>query len=140
MTNHFMCSSFQPYIGDPFVFNSNIKNVILSTGRIHSEITKERSRRNLDREIALGRLEQVCPFPYNNLIQDLERFPQAKIWWAQEEEADDGCWNYVESRLLGLFGEERIVRYPGHYRLSSHHSSSFIQEKVTTIFDVIVDS
>ncbi|KAF6206133.1 hypothetical protein GE061_017358 [Apolygus lucorum] len=131
---------FQPYIGDASIFESNVKNVILSTGRIHRYLGEERSRRNLNDKIALGRLEQICPFPYNNLIQDMERFPQARIWWAQEEEADDGCWNYVEARLLGLFGEERIVRFPGHYRPTSLHSPLSVTERVASIYDVILDS
>ena len=50
-------------------------------------------------DIYLMRVEQLYPFPARTLIQELSRFPNAEIVWAQEEPKNMGSWFFVEPLL-----------------------------------------
>ena len=45
------------------------------------------------------RVEQLYPFPVRALMQELARFPQADIVWAQEEPKNMGAWTFIEPNL-----------------------------------------
>jgi 2-oxoglutarate dehydrogenase E1 component len=45
------------------------------------------------------RVEQLYPFPARTLIQELARFPNAEVVWAQEEPRNMGAWTFVEPLL-----------------------------------------
>ena len=53
--------------------------------------------------VALCRLEQIAPFPYERIVSVVERYPNAEVVWAQEEPQNMGCWGYVKpvSRVKG---------------------------------------
>ena len=38
---------------------------------------------------------QLSPFPYQEVREQLERWPRAQVVWAQEEAMNYGAWNYV---------------------------------------------
>ena len=45
---------------------------------------------------------QISPFPYDLVKQEIERYPNARIAWAQEEHKNMGAWSYVFPRLKTL--------------------------------------
>ena len=57
---------------------------------------------------------QISPFPYDLVIKELERFPNAKLYWVQEEPKNMGAWSYVRERLsTAVGGGSRKIRYRG---------------------------
>jgi len=50
------------------------------------------------KNVAISRLEQVAPFPFDRVVGELKRFPNAEIFWVQEEPMNMGCWQYIEPR------------------------------------------
>ena len=42
---------------------------------------------------------QLTPFPFDLVKQEIQRFPNARLCWAQEEHKNAGAWSYVEPRL-----------------------------------------
>ncbi|XP_014254918.1 2-oxoglutarate dehydrogenase-like, mitochondrial isoform X2 [Cimex lectularius] len=136
-------TSFQSYIGDPDIAsNSSVQHVILCSGKVYYDLKNERALRNFQNKVAISRIEQIFPFPYNNIIQDLERFPQAKVWWVQEEECGEGCWNYIELRLFGILGDEASLKFAGrHKRTNGKYTNlKLSDEELRYIFDMISDS
>jgi 2-oxoglutarate dehydrogenase E1 component len=56
--------------------------------------------------VALVRLEQLYPFPEEQLKAVLARYPKAHRWvWVQEEPQNMGAWLCVENRLRDLLRE-----------------------------------
>lgn len=45
------------------------------------------------------RLEQIAPFPFNEIERHLRQYPNAEIHFVQEEPANQGFWGYVKDRL-----------------------------------------
>ncbi|XP_065186888.1 2-oxoglutarate dehydrogenase complex component E1-like [Sycon ciliatum] len=79
--------------------SASIKRVIFCTGKVYYDLAKERQRLGEDTNVALVRIEQLCPFPYD-LIQEVEAsYPNASLMWVQEEPKNQGYWQYVQARF-----------------------------------------
>lgn len=39
----------------------------------------------MDDQVALCRVEQLFPFPYKDIADDVKEYSNAEIYWAQEE-------------------------------------------------------
>lgn len=64
---------------------------MLCTGKVYYTLKEERKKRQLDGKVALCRIEQLFPFPYEEVAKDLAAYPETtEIFWAQEEH-----WNHV---------------------------------------------
>ena len=89
---------------------TQIKRVILCTGKVYFDLMEEREKRDENR-IQILRMEQLYPFPENVLAQELNRFPKAEIVWCQEEPKNQGAWTFVAPRI-----EETIAQLGGNAR------------------------
>ena len=80
------------------------KRVLLCTGKIGHELRIE--RRNLKRQgPAIVMLEQMYPFPEDELKQTLSRYTNAtEFIWVQEEPANMGALSFVVPRLRRIVG------------------------------------
>lgn len=76
---------------------------------MYYDLKKARGERGLDNDVAIVRVEQVAPFPYDLLEEVGKQHPNAKFVWAQEEHKNQGCWQYAEPRFRTLF-QDRPVR------------------------------
>lgn len=81
-----------------------VKKVILCSGQVHLDIhsARERAGRN---DIAILRVEQLCPFPFSSIIPEIQKFKNAEVQWVQEEPANQGPFSFVRPRL------ENIMRH-----------------------------
>jgi 2-oxoglutarate dehydrogenase E1 component len=87
--------SFREVLPDPkHPHPSVVSRVILCAGKIYHDLAKLRSDREV-RGAALIRIEQLYPFPADQLGGELEGFEQAGVWWVQEEPENMGAWNHV---------------------------------------------
>ncbi|XP_006814040.2 LOW QUALITY PROTEIN: 2-oxoglutarate dehydrogenase complex component E1-like [Saccoglossus kowalevskii] len=95
------------------------KKLILCTGRVYYDIVKQRDERNLAKDIAISRIEQVCPFPSDLVKAETDKYPNAKLMWVQEEHKNMGAWSYVQPRWSTALNRERRFRYAGRPASSS---------------------
>jgi 2-oxoglutarate dehydrogenase E1 component len=117
-------SHFRWIIPDPAHAEGTIKapedinRVILCTGQVYAALTKFRADRGLD-DVAITRIEQLHPFPWEQLRENLDTYPNAKtIVWAQEEPLNAGAWSYTQPRIETLlnqttFHDRKHVMYAG---------------------------
>ena len=97
--------------------DSEIKRVVLCSGRVYFDLMEEREKRGENR-IQILRIEQLYPFPENVLAQELNRFPKAELVWCQEEPKNQGAWTFVKPRIedtvtkLGGFASPRYAGRP----------------------------
>lgn len=100
-----------------------VKKLILCTGKVYYDVDKARQDGKAESEIAIARLEQICPFPFDLLLTEFQKYPNAEIQWVQEEPKNMGAWNYVKLRadriLREFIGEQRRVSYAGRNSASS---------------------
>ncbi|OAF66643.1 hypothetical protein A3Q56_05636 [Intoshia linei] len=83
----------------------NVKKLIFCTSKVYYDLFKERNNSELNEEIAICRVEQISPFPYDMIKKEIELFPFAKIEWVQEEHKNMGAWSYIQPRFNTLLSE-----------------------------------
>jgi 2-oxoglutarate dehydrogenase E1 component len=116
--DEFTKQSFQEVIGDPTVEASQVKRVVLSSGKVYYDLLAERAARKRT-DVALVRVEQLYPWPGPMLAKILSQYPKAEIVWAQEEPRNMGSWGYVFNLWMGGTGDfsreagGRAIRYAG---------------------------
>ena len=96
--------------------DTEIKRVVLCSGKVYYDLYEEREKRGLD-DIYLLRIEQLYPFPARALIQELTRFAEAEMVWCQEEPKNMGAWSFVEPNLSWVLdhieAKHKRPRYAG---------------------------
>ncbi|MBU2887406.1 2-oxoglutarate dehydrogenase E1 component [Gilvimarinus agarilyticus] len=84
--------SFQNVIGDNDLDPAKVKRAVLCSGKVYYHLLEERNKREQD-DVALVRLEQLYPFPEEELKAALAPFTNIKdIMWCQEEPMNQGAW------------------------------------------------
>jgi 2-oxoglutarate dehydrogenase E1 component len=99
---------FREVIGDAAATKdaAKVKKVILCSGKIYYEILDEREKNANDGSVAILRVEQLYPFPAEQISREVKHFTNLKhILWAQEEPKNMGAYSFVAPRLQEAFGE-----------------------------------
>jgi 2-oxoglutarate dehydrogenase E1 component len=78
------------------------KRVVFCTGKVFYELHAERERLGLGGSVALVRVEQLMPFPFDLVCRELHRYPNAELVWCQEEPMNMGAYFHVQVRLRCL--------------------------------------
>jgi 2-oxoglutarate dehydrogenase E1 component len=78
--------------------DSEIKRVVLCSGKVYYDLLEERDARGLD-DVYLLRVEQFYPFPAQSLVKELSRFKGAQMVWCQEEPKNQGAWSFIEPNI-----------------------------------------
>jgi 2-oxoglutarate dehydrogenase E1 component len=99
-------SSFHRVIPEhaALVPGDRVKRVVLCTGKVYYDLLAERDSRGLD-DVAIIRVEQLYPFPFNALGKELTKYPNADVVWCQEEPANMGYWFSVDRRIERTLGD-----------------------------------
>ncbi|WP_434630002.1 2-oxoglutarate dehydrogenase E1 component [Chromobacterium sp. CV08] len=106
---------FRPVIGDNVVNDAKkVKRVLLCAGQVYYDLAAGRKERGLEDEVAIVRIEQLYPFPTEQVAAELARFPQAKeVMWVQEEPRNQGAWYQIRHRLEGLLSAKQQLSFAG---------------------------
>ncbi|XP_014777606.1 2-oxoglutarate dehydrogenase complex component E1 isoform X2 [Octopus bimaculoides] len=97
---------------------SNVKKLIFCTGKVYYELVKEREKLKLVDKIAIARVEQISPFPFDLVKEEITQYPRAEVAWCQEEHKNMGAWGYAEPRfrtVLKKMSNRKEVQYVGRY-------------------------
>jgi 2-oxoglutarate dehydrogenase complex dehydrogenase (E1) component-like enzyme len=90
-----------------------VERVLLCSGKVAYDLMTERDARDLD--VPVVRVEQLYPFPHEQIAEVLRRYPKARdVRWVQEEPGNMGAWSFVDGRLWNLLeelgGDRRLGR------------------------------
>ena len=88
---------------------ANASRLLLCTGKIGHELRGERKRRK-DGSTAIVFVDQLYPFPEEELSAELERHPRGEIVWVQEEPANMGALFYMRPRLRRIAHGRPILK------------------------------
>ncbi|ORY48503.1 dehydrogenase E1 and transketolase domain-containing protein 1 [Rhizoclosmatium globosum] len=111
-------TSFQPVLADA-PSPSDAKRVVFLSGKLYYDLVKEREAKGLVNNVALVRLEEIAPFPWNEVKKTLESYPNAtEFLWVQEEPQNQGSYTFIAPRLEQLLPEGAKLRYVGRKTLA----------------------
>uniref|UniRef100_A0A672QXK6 oxoglutarate dehydrogenase (succinyl-transferring) n=1 Tax=Sinocyclocheilus grahami TaxID=75366 RepID=A0A672QXK6_SINGR len=85
-----------------------VKRVIFCTGKVYYELAKERKRLKLEEDVAIVRLEQISPFPFDLIKAEVEKYSNAELIWCQEEHKNMGYYDYIRPRFLTVHSKNPI--------------------------------
>jgi probable 2-oxoglutarate dehydrogenase E1 component DHKTD1 len=91
-------TSFRSVLVDASSSASPVERIILCAGKHYYALRDERQKRELAARVALVRLEELSPFPFQALQRALSPLvsPQTSLVWAQEEPQNQGAYSFVE--------------------------------------------
>jgi 2-oxoglutarate dehydrogenase E1 component len=96
--------AFQPVLDDsrPAESLEPVTRLVLCSGKLAVELDSAPQRHDAI-DVAVARVEQLAPFPAEEVNRVIARYPNlSEIVWAQEEPRNMGAWSYVEPRLREL--------------------------------------
>jgi 2-oxoglutarate dehydrogenase E1 component len=90
---------FHDVLDDPAV-PDRVRRVLLCSGKVYYDLVAKRAEVGSQRDIAIVRVEQLYPWPGEQLKTVLDRYKSAREWvWVQEESQNMGAWTFVSPRL-----------------------------------------
>jgi 2-oxoglutarate dehydrogenase E1 component len=120
-------TAFKPVIGDD-VGAKSTKRVVLCSGKVYYDLWQAREDKKV-KDVALVRLEQLYPFPAEELQAELAKYPAAtEVVWCQEEPQNMGSWHYadrkIEAVLEAVGGKAKRPLYKGRPEAASPATGS----------------
>lgn len=115
---------WQPTIDDPLFAQgeadtSEVQRIILCSGKVYVDLVTNEKRPTLP-QIAITRVEQIYPFPTEEIQSALDRYPNAtEVVWVQEEAQNSGAWEFVRPLLEEMLVDKLPLRYIGRPRRAS---------------------
>ncbi|SME88154.1 2-oxoglutarate dehydrogenase E1 component [Pseudobacteriovorax antillogorgiicola] len=105
---------FTEVIDDQFIQDKgSVERVVFCTGKIFYELDKAR-RDDDNQKVAIVRVEQLYPFPEEQVDKILKEYSKAKeVLWTQEEPSNMGAWTAIRHKIKQLSTRERSFRYSG---------------------------
>jgi len=115
-----VAGSFQMVIGETDVLDpAGIERIVLCSGKVYFDLLETRRERNIT-NIALIRVEQLYPFPAEQLTAELKKFPGAReICWAQEEPQNQGAWYSIQHAIRTCMSSSQTLYYSGRVAMAA---------------------
>jgi 2-oxoglutarate dehydrogenase E1 component len=105
--------SFQPVLADPNADHDGVRRLVLCSGKFYYDLVGHELHEDAD-SIAVGRLEQLYPFPVAEAARLVDSYPHLdELVWAQEEPQNMGAWRSIRHRLEGALPEGVNLRFVG---------------------------
>ena len=102
--------------------NDKIKKVVLCAGKVYYDLLQSRIDQKIN-DVALVRVEQIYPFPADELKIELKKYKNAEVIWCQEEPKNMGSWHFVsellEEILIAIKAKNPRARYVGRVACAS---------------------
>ncbi|GGB55836.1 2-oxoglutarate dehydrogenase E1 component [Virgibacillus dakarensis] len=97
------------------VSKEDAKRLLIGSGKVMVDIEEalDKSEESFD-WLRVLRLEQIYPFPEEELAKELAEMPNVEeIVWVQEEPKNMGAWDFVDDYLRDLLKDGQTLRYIG---------------------------
>jgi 2-oxoglutarate dehydrogenase E1 component len=118
---------FRALIGDDIAAArpADVGRLVLCSGKVYVDLVTS-GLREAAGAVAIARIEQLYPFPQDEVAEVLATFPNVReVVWLQEEPANMGAWDFVQPLLLELSSPRGLpVRYVGRPRSASPSEGS----------------
>jgi len=115
----------------------NVRRVIICSGKVYYTLLATREDNAFD-DVALVRLEEIHPFPFDQMKEILRGYGTRDFVWVQEEPWNMGAWFFARERLNQILPRGAQARYvgrpesastaPGSYRQHQEETAQFIED------------
>jgi 2-oxoglutarate dehydrogenase E1 component len=111
---------FQNVIGEIDAIDpAQVTRVVMCSGKVYYDLLDERRKRGLN-NIAIVRIEQLYPFPADEMAKALADFAHVKDFvWCQEEPQNQGAWYCSQHNFWASIPAGAKLTYAGREASSS---------------------
>jgi 2-oxoglutarate dehydrogenase E1 component len=103
--------SFRTVLDDTDVDASAVTRIVLASGKVAHEAQTHRDEVSA-RHVAVVRLEQIYPWPEEDLQAVINRYGAAKeLVWLQEEPENMGAWPFVHHQFHRILRDQLTLRH-----------------------------
>jgi 2-oxoglutarate dehydrogenase E1 component len=116
--------NFRETLDDPLVTDRDeVRRILLCTGKVAYALKDQRAERNAP--VAIVRVEQLYPWPGDQLAEIFAKYPNAtEVRWVQEEPENMGAWSFMHARMHRLLRDERKLSHVARYESASPATGS----------------
>ena len=126
---------FHPVIDEIDDIKANdVDRLVFCSGKVYYDLLEARRKAEIG-NVALVRLEQLYPFPYDEMTAAVKKYPNAKsVVWCQEEPRNQGAWRSSRHRIervtpASVGAVEFSGRSPSASPASGYMSQHLIEQK-----------
>jgi len=102
--------TFLEVIDDSNTDPSNVLRVVFCSGKIYYDLLDKKELFGAT-DLAIVRVEQLYPFPLEQIMQVVQKYPNALKWiWVQEEPENMGAWSFIANKLKNKLPVEVVAR------------------------------
>jgi 2-oxoglutarate dehydrogenase E1 component len=110
---HLSESRFHPVLAEPRIDEDKVTRLVLCTGKIYYDL-KGHATREHNEGVAISRVELLYPFPQQQILDEVARYPNLReVVWVQEEPRNMGARAHMSPRLLHILPAELELGYVG---------------------------
>jgi len=92
---------FEELLPDRTQSKGPVRRLLLCSGKVRHDLEAYREERKIE-GVAVAALEQLYPFPRDELLRELSRLDPREFVWCQEEPKNMGPWSFVQQQALAL--------------------------------------
>jgi len=122
-----------------------VKRIVLCGGKVYYDVVEARRKAGLD-DVAVVRMEQLYPFPRDELTALIESYPKANaVVWCQEEPRNQGAWYSQRHHYKICLGDKHKLYYAGRdaaaspavgkFSVHAAQQEALVQQALTGTFD-----
>ncbi|UJF18654.1 2-oxoglutarate dehydrogenase E1 component [Vibrio sp. SS-MA-C1-2] len=106
--------NFQPAIPEIDELDpTQVKRVVFCSGKVYFDLLEQR-RKDEQQDVAIIRVEQLYPFPYDDVKAAIADYPQVTDFvWCQEEPQNQGVWYSSQHNFRSVLPKGSELRYAG---------------------------
>jgi 2-oxoglutarate dehydrogenase E1 component len=103
---------------------AGVRRVLLCSGKVYYTLSEAREIHAFD-DVAIVRLEQIHPFPFDAARALLAEYETRDFVWVQEEPWNMGAWSFVQERMRQVLPKGARLRYVGRPESASPATGSY---------------
>ncbi len=122
-----------------------VRQLILCTGKVYYDLLQARRSRGIE-DVAIVRLEQIYPFPWEAYRQVIDSYPAVeKYVWCQEEPQNQGYWDQIKHRFHASLAPHKPLIYcgrpsaaapaTGYFRVHQEEQEKLVDDALTGYAD-----
>jgi 2-oxoglutarate dehydrogenase E1 component len=110
---HLSEARFFPVLPEPRIDEAKVERLVLCTGKVYYDLKGHATRENNER-VAISRVELLYPFPQEQILEEVQRYPNLReVAWVQEEPRNMGARAHMSPRLLQMLPSQLEFGYVG---------------------------
>jgi 2-oxoglutarate dehydrogenase E1 component len=98
-----------------------VTRLLMCSGKVYFDLLEQRRESEIN-NIAIARVEQLYPFPREEVKELINQYKNLKeVVWVQEEPKNQGSWYYMQSRgtMIGCLKDQHTFGYAGRFYSAS---------------------